>query len=70
MMGVWEATIKAIRAENSKRIHEVERSLASLKNQTGEYANDHRRVIAVRREMAMVIERHIAMHDAIIGRPA
>lgn len=63
MPGVWEATVKTIRAENGRRLREAKQSLAALKNQTGWYAADHRKLIALRLEIDTVIERHIYAND-------
>lgn len=55
---VWEQSLKSIRGDNMRKLHEVEKSLVSLKNKDGWYAEDHRKVIALRQEIAEVINRH------------
>ena len=55
---VWEATVKSIRADNMRRLHDAEVSLVSLKNKEGWYADDHRKVIELRQEIATVIAKH------------
>lgn len=69
MGDVWAATVKAIRNENYSRLRCVEGSLASLSNKTGEYADDHRKVAALRRELQGVIDRHIEQHGTILPAP-
>jgi hypothetical protein len=64
MTGAFEATAKRIRNENLTRLTLVQKSLAALKNQDGQYARDHRDIIAMRREMQEVIDRHIAARAA------
>jgi len=55
---IWNATYKAFYGDMLARRARVSKSLASLKNQTGLYADEHRRVLAMYDEVIQVVERH------------
>jgi hypothetical protein len=60
---MWGPSMRGYLADNKARIGRVEASLASLKNQTGQFARDHRMLIEFYREIDGVIARHIEMAD-------
>ena len=57
-------------ADNKSRIGRVESSLALLKNQNGQYANDHRMLLAVFRDIDAVLTKHIELADASSSVPS
>jgi hypothetical protein len=61
----WGPSMRGYLADNKTRIGRVEKSLASLKNQTGQFAHDHRMLIEVYREIGAVLIKHIELADAL-----
>ena len=59
----WGPSMRGYLAENKLRIGRAESSLASLKNQDGQFANDHRMLIAVYRDIEAVLMEHIQKAD-------
>lgn len=55
---MWSASYKAFRADIAQRRGRVVGSLASLQNQTGLYAVEHRRLIAMYNSVLDVIDDH------------
>ena len=60
----WGPSMRGYIAENKLRIGRCEASLASLKNQDGQFADDHRKLLAVYRDIEAVLMKHIEMADA------
>lgn len=54
---IWNATIASRLADETGRRTRVAKSLSALQNQSGLYAEEHRRVIAMTDEIIAVIER-------------
>jgi hypothetical protein len=68
---MWGPSMRGYLADNKARISGCEKSLASLKNQDGEFARDHRLLLALYREFGDVIDRHIkAADEAVLVFPA
>ncbi len=59
-MNMAKISIETLQREQRAALRRVETSLAALKNQTGEYAEQHRTLIACRQEICAVIDRHTA----------
>lgn len=55
---LWRESFKQARASVIERIGRVERSLMSLKNQTSGYAESHRKLIAMYKDVLATIDRH------------
>lgn len=55
---VWTASYNDFRTSMLDRLHRVEKSLASLKNQGSAYADDHRRLIAMYSDVLKVVKAH------------
>lgn len=60
---IWSASIRALDAEICRRAVHVKKSLAALKNQDGLYADEHRRLIALFREILVVIRKAAVPKD-------
>jgi hypothetical protein len=66
----WGPSMRGYVADNKLRIGRCEASLASLKNQTGQFADDHRKLLAVYRDIETVLMKHIELADASALSPA
>ena len=55
---IWSASIKALRRDFRVRIARLKLSVASLKNQTGLYADEHRAMISLYDDIATAIDVH------------
>jgi len=64
---MWGPSIRGYLADNKARIIRCEKSPASLKNQDGEFANDHRMLLAVFRDMDAVLAKHIELADGAMS---
>lgn len=60
----WGPSMRGYLSDNKTRIGRVESSLASLKNQDGQFAREHRMLLEVFREIDSVLIKHIALADA------
>jgi hypothetical protein len=60
----WGPSMRGYLSDNKSRIGRAEASLALLKNQTGQFANEHRMLLALFSEIDAVLIKHIAMADA------
>lgn len=60
---MWGPSMRGYLTDNKTRITRTEKSLASLKNQTGDFAREHRMLIALFEEIGAVLEKHVAMAD-------
>lgn len=60
----WGPSMRGYLADNKSRIGRVESSLALLKNQDGQYANDHRMLLAVYHDIDAVLMKHLELADA------
>lgn len=61
---MWGPSMRGYLADNKARISRCEKSLASLKKQNSEFANDHRMLISFFQEVEGVIAKHIELADA------
>lgn len=66
----WGPSMRGYLSDNKARIGRVESSLALLKNQTGQYANEHRMLLALFRDIEGLLSKHIEMADAASLAPA
>lgn len=62
----WGPSMRGYLSDNKKRIGHAEASLASLKNQTGRFAREHRMLLEFYREIDSVIAKNIEMADATL----
>jgi hypothetical protein len=60
----WGPSMRGYLSDNKARIGRCEASLVSLKNQDGQFADDHRMLLAVYRDIEAVLTKHIEMADA------
>lgn len=60
---MWGPSMRGYISDNKARIGHIERSLASLKNQDGQYARDHRMLLEVYREIDAVLAKHVELAD-------
>lgn len=65
----WGPSMRGYLSDNKMRIGRCESSLASLKNQDGQFAHEHRMLLAVFRDMEAVIVKHIAAADEALSDP-
>lgn len=63
----WGPSMRGYLSDNKARIGRVESSLASLKKQDGQFANDHRMLLAVFREIETVLVKHIELADSAMS---
>lgn len=61
---MWGPSVRGYFVDNKQRIKRCESSLASLKNQDGQYANDHRLLLALYREIGAVLAKHVDLADS------
>jgi hypothetical protein len=61
---MWGPSVRGYISDNKMRIGRCEASLASLKNQTGQFANEHRMLLKLFHEWDEVLKKHIDMADA------
>ena len=52
----YDATLRGMISENNGRINSAKARLDALKNQTSQFANDHRKIIALRKRIQIVFE--------------
>jgi hypothetical protein len=62
----WGPSMRGYLSDNKKRIDRAEKSLASLKNQTGQYAREHRMLLEFYHEFDSVIVKHIELADSAL----
>ncbi len=55
---IWKASIAGMRARYQERVSLTQKSLDSLKNQTGLYADEHRAMIRLYQDIATAIDVH------------
>lgn len=67
---MWGPSMRGYLADNKARIGRCEASLISLKNQSGQFAREHRMLLAMHREIGAVLEKHIEMADTSEQPPA
>ncbi|MCK1445395.1 hypothetical protein IVB43_23710 [Bradyrhizobium sp. 48] len=65
----WGPSMRGYLSDNKARIGRCEASLVSLKNQDGQFADDHRMLLAVYRDIEAVLTKHIEMADASTPLP-
>lgn len=59
----WGPSMRGYLSDTNIRICRAESSLASLKNQDGQFAREHRMLIAVYRDIQGVLLKHIELAD-------
>ncbi len=62
----WGPSMRGYLSDNKHRIGRVEGSLASLKNQDGQFAREHRMLLDVFREIDSVLANHVRAADAAL----
>ena len=62
----WGPSMRGYLADNKARIGRVKSSLALLKKQDGQFADDHRMLLAVFRDIEAVLVKHIELADSAI----
>lgn len=60
----WGPSMRGYRADNKCRIGKCQQSLALLQNQTGQFADEHRMLLAFFADLDVLIDKHISMADA------
>lgn len=66
---MWGPSMRGYLTDNKARIRRCEKSLASLKNQDGEFARDHRMLLEVFRDIEALLLRHIKTADSSALHP-
>lgn len=59
----WGPSMRGYLSDTKMRIGRAESSLASLRNQDGQFAREHRMLIDVYREIEAVLLKHIDLAD-------
>lgn len=65
----WGPSMRGYLSDNKARIGRCESSLALLKNQDGQFAHEHRMLLAVFQDMEAVLVKHIAAADKALSEP-
>lgn len=60
----WGPSMRGYLSDNKARIGRCESSLALLKGQNGQFANEHRMLLAVFRDIDAVLAKHVELADA------
>lgn len=63
----WGPSVRGYLADNKTRIGRCEASLASLKNQDGQFARDHRMLLDLYREIEAVLTKHVGLADSSVS---
>lgn len=66
----WGPSMHGYLTDNRARIERVEASLVSLKNKDGQFAREHRMLLAVFREIDVILLKHIELADSAALAPA
>ncbi len=61
---MWGPSMRGYLSDNKMRIGRAESSLVSLKNQDGQFAREHRMLLAVFHDIEAVLAKHIELADS------
>lgn len=59
----WGPSMRGYKADNRSRIARCKNSLEILQNQEGQYAREHRMILAFYADLDALLDKHIAMAD-------